>query len=213
MAGRNMNWEDFCKKIQEHVGVKQDGDIGAKTQAAINKHGGVVKVVRECLPSAIHAADNYKPEKVKDKIYDCSDIYEKAYSYLGVTEVRGSGNNPVIVKWLTAINKSFTKDSISWCAAFMNHVVEACGYKGTGSAMARSFLNWGIAIDEPVRGCVAVFRRGKPPSGHVGVVVEHDANSIELLSGNVSDKVCITTYWKKDVIGYRLPQEIVKKQG
>ena len=55
------------------------------------------------------------------------------------------------------------------CARNVNAALAARGIKGTGSALAKSFLSWGAASG-PVKGAVAVFSRGR--GGHVAIV--HD---------------------------------------
>lgn len=54
------------------------------------------------------------------------------------------------------------------CARNVNAALAARGIKGTGSALAKSFLPWGVASG-PVPGAVAVFSRGRR-GGHVAIV-------------------------------------------
>lgn len=56
------------------------------------------------------------------------------------------------------------------CARNVNAFLAARGIRGTGSALAKSFLSWGHASG-PVKDAIAVFSRGKR-GGHVAVV--HD---------------------------------------
>ena len=44
----------------------------------------------------------------------------------------------------------------------------ARGIRGTGSALAKSFLHWGVRVSQPVPGAVAVFNR--KGGGHVAIV-------------------------------------------
>lgn len=91
-----------------------------------------------------------------------------------------------------------------WCAAFANAILIEAGYKGTGSFMARSFLNWGKAVSSPRKGDIVVFSRGKPPSGHVAFYMkDYGRDHILVLGGNQRDKVCIQSYPKSRVLGYR----------
>jgi uncharacterized protein (TIGR02594 family) len=57
--------------------------------------------------------------------------------------------------------------------------------------MARSYLKYGTKLDKPRPGCIAIWPRGKPPSGHVGFVVSVDetAGTVKTIEGNVSNKV------------------------
>jgi hypothetical protein len=56
------------------------------------------------------------------------------------------------------------------CAANVNAALAEKGIKGTGSLMAKSFLNWGKPSG-PRPGAVAVFNRGRDrKAGHVAIV-------------------------------------------
>ena len=80
------------------------------------------------------------------------------------------------------------------------------GLRGTGSALARSWLDWGTAVDRPKRGTVTVFRRaGGPTLGHVGFFWQSSGDRILVLGGNQSDQVSIKGYPKVDLLGYRWP--------
>lgn len=56
------------------------------------------------------------------------------------------------------------------CARNVNSALAERGIKGTGSALAKSFLAWGRK-SPPVPGAVAIFNRGRnPKAGHVAIV-------------------------------------------
>ena len=69
-----------------------------------------------------------------------------------------------------------------WCAGFVNAVLGAEGYKGTGSLAAASFRNYGQAVNGDIQvGDVAVFKN----ISHVGIVTGFDDNGNPLvLQGN-----------------------------
>jgi uncharacterized protein (TIGR02594 family) len=83
--------------------------------------------------------------------------------------------------------------------------------KGSGHANARSWLRWGEPLLQPKLGCVVVFSR--PPneaSGHVaffcGVVEKKSgANDFLVLGGNQGNQVCVTSYAKARLLGFRWP--------
>lgn len=78
------------------------------------------------------------------------------------------------------------------CARSVNAHLEASGRKGTGSATARSFANWG-SPSGPVPGAVARYRCCGP-TGHVAVVSHIDA----------AGKVWI---WNPSPRGWKLTQQ------
>ena len=135
--------------------------------------------------------------------------FDIAMKELGTSETAGPGDNPRIVAYLrsTSLGGSMaSNDETPWCSAFVNFCVEQAGFAGTDSASARSWLNWGRKTDTPVTGCVTVFKRGEPPSGHVAFYVSESGDKIKVLGGNQGDKVCYAQYPKDRLLGYRIPK-------
>lgn len=94
----------------------------------------------------------------------------------------------------------------AWCAAFVNATLQQAGQEGTGSNMARSFMDWGTAVDQPQVGDLAVFSRGDPngPFGHVGFFQGYDENgNILVLGGNQGDAVSVAPYSPDRLLGFR----------
>lgn len=94
----------------------------------------------------------------------------------------------------------------AWCAAYVNATLKQAGYEGTGSNMARSFLNWGQKVDQPQRGDIAVFTRGDPngPYGHVGFFDGYNEDgTIRVLGGNQGDAVSVASYDPNSLLGFR----------
>lgn len=61
---------------------------------------------------------------------------------------------------------------VEWCAAFVNSVLADVDIAGTGSLMARSYLEWGSSTTTPSPGDIMVFSRGNSNwQGHVGFYV------------------------------------------
>ena len=96
----------------------------------------------------------------------------------------------------------------AWCAAFVNAMLGFDGIEGTGQLNARSFLNFGTAVDEPKVGDVVVFSRGDPNGwqGHVGFFKGYDANgNILVMGGNQSNSVSVQSYSADRLLGVRRP--------
>ena len=130
----------------------------------------------------------------------------KAEAEIGTKEIAGPVDTARIVEYASFTTLHAQDDETPWCSAFVNWCFETSGLKGTRSAAARSWLNWGTAIEKPVEGCVVILKRGAPPSGHVCFYVrEHDAEQITCLGGNQGDQVKYSHYKKSDVLGYRWP--------
>jgi len=126
---------------------------------------------------------------------------------IGVKEVPGAGNNPRIIEYAATTSLAAKQDSVAWCSSFVNWCMKQAGIKGTGSAAARSWLNWGEPIATPRLGCIVVFKRGAPPSGHVGICDHEDISNgiIRVVNGNMSDAVTISRLSVNGVLGYRWP--------
>lgn len=134
-----------------------------------------------------------------------SQPMELAASLIGKGEVP---DRAVIQEYLQNGGINLDPATTAWCAAYVNATLGQAGYEGTGSNMARSFLNYGEAVDAPQRGDLAVFSRGDPngPYGHVGFfdTINPDG-TIRVLGGNQGDAVSYSNYPADRLLGYRRP--------
>lgn len=117
---------------------------------------------------------------------------------MGVNEIVGSAHNKRILEY-HATTGGFGSDEVPWCASFVNWVMKEAGIKGTGSAMANSFLNWGRSTSNPKPGDVVVFGG----SGHVGFFLGFEGNSVKVLGGNQSNSVKVSYFPRSNVAGFR----------
>lgn len=126
---------------------------------------------------------------------------------LGVHEVDGDAANPRIMAMFRTIGADWVKDDVTpWCAAATGAWLEESGIKSTRSALARSYLDWGQKLDEPVIGCVTVIKRGTDPKqGHVGLFSGTRDGKVILLGGNQGDEVGYSAFPNDRVLGYRWP--------
>lgn len=135
-------------------------------------------------------------------------VLKVAKGELGVKEFI-PGSNKVIEKYhaySTVSNKTGVDDSVPWCASFVCYVLETAGFKSTNSKSARSYEKYGSATKSPDPGDIVVFWRGEKSSGkgHVAFFLEYDKDGdIVCLGGNQSNKVCVATYSKDQLIGFR----------
>lgn len=131
--------------------------------------------------------------------------FQIAQKEIGVHEYT-DGENPRILEYDDATSLHAKQDEVPWCSAFANWCMRQAGIKGTGLANARSWLDWGDKLQEPVEGCVVVLRRGAPPSGHVAFYAGSPTPGvIKLLGGNQGDQVKYSYFKTADVLGYRWP--------
>lgn len=125
---------------------------------------------------------------------------------LGVREVPGPADEARVLEYLSATDYSEPlHDEIPWCSAFACWCVEQAGLRSPRKANARAWLHWGVALQAPRRGCLAVYSRGdNPNAGHVGFWLQRIGENDVLLGGNQSDCVCIAPRSRRELLGYRM---------
>jgi uncharacterized protein (TIGR02594 family) len=142
---------------------------------------------------------------------DAPEWYRLAWADRGVTEFKGKRHNPTVVAYFRDAGFSAIKDDeTAWCAAAVNAWLVRGGQPGSRSLAAKSFMNWGKALDRPRVGCVVVLHRGDPKGwqGHVGLYAGETATHVLLLGGNQGDAVSVAKFPKSRVMpgGYRWPK-------
>jgi uncharacterized protein (TIGR02594 family) len=100
----------------------------------------------------------------------------------------------------------------AWCARFVNSVLASAGIQGSGSDLARSFLNVGDKVDPKVAspGDVIVFARGSGGIyGHVGFIksINPYRDEVTMISGNNRGAVRVDTRSLSDALGIRRIQQ------
>jgi len=135
-------------------------------------------------------------------------IIETALSQYGVTEIKGTPHNPIIVNYFRDIGHQWVKDDeTAWCSAFANWVALKTGKKRSGKLNARSWLKVGKPIMKPKLGDVVVLWRESKTSwkGHVGFFISYseDKKYIYILGGNQNNTVNIKAYPTYRLLGFR----------
>ena len=132
----------------------------------------------------------------------------EAWREFGETERVGPSENPRIVAlFRDAGHASVTRDEVAWCAAFCGACLERMGIRSTRSLLARSYLEWGVALAKPRMGAIAVFSRGSNPAqGHVGFWLGEAGDDVVLLGGNQSNAVSVARYPKQRLLAVRWPE-------
>ena len=158
--------------------------------------------LEEIRDDVIALLDDTEPDTTETPWFDV------AKAELGTREIPGPEHNPRVIEYHATTGLSADDDETPWCASFVNWCIEQAGLEGTNSARARSWADWGRAIDTPVPGCVVVLWRGSPDSrkGHVAFYVGPGSGAtIRLLGGNQGNAVSVKAYPSNRVLGYRMP--------
>src|SRR5690606_6230947 len=132
---------------------------------------------------------------------------DHAWQEAGVRETPGPASNSRILQFFRDVGHAdVTSDEVAWCAAFVGACLERAGLRSTRSLLARSYLDWGIAISRAKLGAIAVLSRGSNPGqGHVGFVVGAAKDQLFLLGGNQKDAVTVQSFPMERVLGLRWP--------
>jgi uncharacterized protein (TIGR02594 family) len=141
-------------------------------------------------------------------------VYDGAAKDVGTWEWR-DGHNPVVVGYFADVGHSWVQDDeTAWCAAFVGAMLKRAGLPHTGALNARSYLDWGVPVDNPQKGDVVIFSRGNP-SGWQGHVAFFDSfapdGDVLVLGGNQSNQVNVSKYDRGRVLGYRRTAKAERK--
>lgn len=127
---------------------------------------------------------------------------------IGVHEILGAQDNAYIVQILRKVGFPTAHDETPWCSAFVNDCMDAALIAGTHKANARSWQTWGVELERPIFGCIAVLSRPPDPAhGHVGFYVGELPKTLSILGGNENNQVMIKDYDKSRLLTYRWPRE------
>lgn len=135
----------------------------------------------------------------------------------GVREVKG-GENSRILEMHSHTSLHARDDETAWCSSAVNCWMEEAGIKGTGSAAAKSWLDWGVKLAAPQLGCVCVIRQktagkdtatGSTSGYHVGLWLGAGDGRVTLFGGNQGDMVKESGFNLRsyEIVGYRWPKE------
>jgi uncharacterized protein (TIGR02594 family) len=143
----------------------------------------------------------------------------EARRHIGMREVPGVANNPVIMGWADRLGArvlgiKYNADSVPWCGLFAAWCVHQAGLRPPGiSIRAKAWADWGDAVSmvatRPPLGAIAVF--GRDGGGHVGFVesVNTDA-SLNIIGGNQSDEVNVRRFARNRLIALRWPKGVAR---
>jgi uncharacterized protein (TIGR02594 family) len=141
--------------------------------------------------------------------------FQIARNEIGVREISGPANHPRILSYHESTNlnrRAAGLETTPWCSSFCNYCLEQAGYIGTDSAVAKSWVSWGMELPEPWLGCITVVKkRDDGPDGATGSAsgwhVAFWAGLNRLLGGNQANRVKYSHFGldRYDYMGFRWP--------
>jgi uncharacterized protein (TIGR02594 family) len=130
--------------------------------------------------------------------------YDLAQRFVGLSEVRGTVDNPQILAMLRLDGNWPEHDEVPWCSAFVNYIAWLLRLPRSKSLAARSWLDVGkpVKLSEAICGSDVVIL-SRDGGGHVGFYAEQSSETVSLLGGNQGDKVSIAAFPLVRVLGVR----------
>ena len=201
--------------------LNPDGHFGQRTENAVIAFQKLVGLKADgCVGSATRAALHLRATSTPAKIVVARSAawMDIAVAELGVHEDSVQGQHSRrIVEYHQTTSLRATDDETPWCSSFVNWVMHQSGRKGTGSAAAKSWLDWGAAVTAPEPGVVTVIKKktsgmtqetGSTTGFHVGFYVSSSPTHVRLLGGNQGDQVKYSNFALSsyEVRGCRRPQ-------
>jgi uncharacterized protein (TIGR02594 family) len=170
--------------FQKRAGLVVDGTVGNRTAVALD--AAMKAPVGSVAPTI--AAEVGRPLWL-----------EAGIDLIGTMEVPGVKSNPVIIDWAKDLGgdiaKSYTHDSIPFCALFVGFCLLKAGLKGTGTLWALDYAGkWpSTKLAGPAVGAVAPMLRNG--GGHVVFIVGKDQHgNFMCLGSNQSDTTSIIPF-------------------
>lgn len=122
-----------------------------------------------------------------------------ATTYLGVHENPMGSNDGIQVNIFQSSTGAY---NLPWCASFISYIAKRCGWQGTPTARAYTWLELGVGVPlaSAQPGDIVVFGI---EDGHVGFFVSQTAALVETIDGNTGDSVARRWRPKSVVRGVR----------
>jgi uncharacterized protein (TIGR02594 family) len=207
-------------KLVPNPRLSPDGDFGPRTESAViafQTSKGLPRdgVVGRATWTALGVRLTITPAPADSP--DRKDWMPIAAAEEDIAEIALPGqHNLRIIEYHKTTSLKATDDETPWCSSFVNWVMIQAGYRGTNSAAAKSWLQWGKALTSPQRGAITVIKKkgatsdastGSTSGFHVGFYVASSATHISLLGGNQGNAVTVNPFSlaKWELKGYRSP--------
>jgi uncharacterized protein (TIGR02594 family) len=131
-----------------------------------------------------------------------------AIENIGVAEVKGKGDNPIIMAMAKTcgglIAREYVHDEIAWCKMFTEFCLMKNGLHGIDTLWALDNLKVGTKLSGPAVGALASKKR--TGGGHTFIVAGRDAAGFIVgVGGNQGDRVSRATFKQNEIEGFNWP--------
>ena len=134
-------------------------------------------------------------------------MIKEAVKYYGLKEIPGVQHNDQILKFFKETgNGKIRTDEDAWCSVFVSFCAKQNGFDFNKKATAKSWMEVGKEVKNPLPGDVVIFWRDDKNSwkGHAAIYIGKDeAGNIICIGGNQDDEVNIGYYSSERVVGFR----------
>lgn len=208
-------------KLKLSPNLKEDGSFGGYTERAVKQFQatnnlGIDGVAGPKTWSVL--LGKAKPIATKSAVVPtniATPWLDVAKKELNQKEIIGPEHNPRIVAYHATTTLKANNDETPWCSSFVNWCLKQAGIKGTDSATAISWLSWGKPTSAKSGAIIVIYNTNAANSSltssgnHVGFLVQETATHYQILGGNQSNKVKISSYPKTawSLKGYRWPSQ------
>lgn len=201
--------------LQPSPKLQVDGKLGPRTRAALTRYEAAKNTIPGIGPSGLITAQSPVAPPTAQDGADSDTWMTIAEGELGTAEVAGKSHNQRIIQYHATTSLAARSDETPWCSSFVNWVMRQAGFVGTNSALAASWLSWGVATTGR-HGSVCIIKKknadsdtatGSSTGFHVGLLVEQTPSRVRLLGGNQGDSVKLSNFYlaSYEVRGLRWP--------
>jgi uncharacterized protein (TIGR02594 family) len=203
--------EAAVKHFQRSLGIADTGIVGPAEWRALVE-GPVTNVGSSFVPPRAGTAE---PAQMPD-VPDSPEWLRIAKGEMWQREVPGAPANPRIVEYHSATSLSgpmAQSDETAWCASFMNWVFRQMGVRGTNSARAISWVDWGVETAARAGAITVIYSAAAANSSttvsgnHCAFLVSETDTHFILLGGNQGNAVRVKDFPKSkwELKAYRWP--------
>lgn len=190
-------YDDRGGKLAEYLSKRPKGEGGA-----LPVPGGVRGDTAPRRP-----LDPKLREELESLSLEGAPWMQVAFNEIGYFEVEGTSSSSRVATYNASIGLP-EDDAIPWNSSFVNWVMGQAGISGTGSGRARSWLDWGVGLDEPKLGAIVVFSVPSDTQGimgHVGFFIDATKDQVRVLGGNQGNEVSVRSLPKGRMLAVRWP--------